>query len=86
MGLRKNFFPEPLVIEYFSLTYKAIVWQATFPCKIFLVLKIRLHADQDNFFWNHPYHPPPPPSKVKWSAPLHMIGHISVLQNYCETH
>ena len=47
MGLRKNFFfPEPLVIEYFSLTDKAIVWQI-FPCKIFLVLKIRL---QDVFF------------------------------------
>ena len=56
MGLRKNFFPpEPLVIEYFSLTYKAIVWQV-FPCKIFLVLKIRL---QDVLI-THTTHPPPP--------------------------
>ena len=71
MGLRKNFFPpEPLVIEYFSLTYKAIVWQV-FPCKIFLVLKIRL---QDVFFLKSPI-PPPPPSKVKSSAPYKLFAH-----------
>ena len=71
VGLRKNFFPpEPLVIEYFSLTYKAIVWQV-FPWKIFLVLKIRL---QDVFFLKSPI-PPPPPSKVKPSAPCKLFAH-----------
>ena len=28
-------FPKSLVIEFFSPTYKAIVWQV-FPCKVFL--------------------------------------------------
>ena len=70
------------MIEYFALKYKAIVWQV-FPCKIFLVLKIRL---QDVLITHTT--PPPPPSKVKSSAPykLFAIGHISVLHNYCETH
>ena len=55
----------------------------------FFVLKIRL---QDIFFWNHliPPPPPPPPPQKSNSRPLisslHMIGHISVLHNHCETH
>ena len=74
------------MIEYFSLTYKAIVWQV-FPCKLFLVLKIRL---QEVFFSEITHTTPPPLLQKSNGRPLvsslHMIDHISVLHNYCETH
>ena len=38
----------------------------------FSVLKIKL---QDIFFSHHFYHPPPLPSKVKWSAPYKPFAH-----------
>ena len=57
-------FPKSLVIEFFSPTYKAIVWQV-FPCKVFFVR----NQYAGYFFLKSPIpQPPPPPSKVKWSA------------------
>ena len=60
-------FPKSLVIEFFSPTYKAIVWQV-FPCKVFFVR----NQYAGYFFLKSPIPlpppPPPPPSKVKWSA------------------
>ena len=50
-------FPKPLVIFFFSLTYRAIAWQA-FPYKSFFSLEISL---QDIFSEITP-------SKVKWLA------------------
>ena len=86
MGLRKNFFsPKPLEIECFSMTYKAIVWQV-YPCKTFLCSK----SDFRIFFSEITYYTTPPPPQKSNGRPLisslHMIGHISVLHNHCETH
>ena len=56
-------FPKSLVIEFFSPTYKAIVWQA-FPCKVFFV-----RNQYAGYFFSEITHTTaPPPSKVKWSA------------------
>ena len=53
------FFPKPLVIDFFSLTYKAIVWQV-FRCKVFFLSK-----SVCRIFFSEITHTP---SKVKWSA------------------
>ena len=51
-GLRKNFFSsKSLVIEFNSLTYKAIV-SHVFPCKIFFLSN---SVCRIFFFWNQPY-------------------------------
>ena len=85
MGLRKNFFPQkPLVIKCFSLTFKAIVWQV-FPCKTFWCSRSDLRISFSQITYTTP-----PPLKSQMVGPhissLHMIGHISVLHNHCETH
>ena len=86
MGLRKNFFSPnlQLVIEYFSLTYKAIVWQI-FLARFFLCSK----SDFRMFFSEITRTTPAPPQKSNGRpliSSLHMIGHGIVLHNYCETH
>ena len=53
-------FPKSLVIEFYSPTYKAIVWQV-FPCKVFFVG----NQYAGYFFLKSPIPQPPTPPSVK---------------------
>ena len=63
-------FLKSLVIEFFSPTYKAIVWQV-FPCKVFF-----LRNQYAGYFFSKithttapPPRPPPPPVKSEMVGP-----------------
>ena len=57
-GLGKNFFSQTSGI-FFSVGFFYIRY---FHARIFFEISL-----QDIFFWNHPVHPPPPSSQVKWN-------------------
>ena len=69
MGFAEEFFfPKPLVIEFFSLAYKAIVWQV-FPCKIFFRSKSVFRI----FYLKSPI-PPLPPVKCQMVGPYKLFA------------
>ena len=83
MGLRKNFFsPKPLVVECFSLTYKAILWQV-FSYKTFSCSK----SDFRIFFLKSPIPPPSPPPRSGLKRPLYVTRDMSSEREFrCSLH